>query len=72
MRAGSARRGHRRRRARDEYLAPTAIRDRIVEAIAEEARLAVAEGVAPPDTIDLALRLGAGHPRGPFEPRVRA
>ena len=33
----------------DERLAPTAIRDRIVEAIAEEARLAVAEGVAPPD-----------------------
>ncbi len=56
----------------DERLAPTAIRDRIVEAIAEEARIAVAEGVAPPHTIDLALRLGAGHPRGPFEPRVRA
>ena len=31
-----------------------------------------AEGVASPDAIDLALRLGAGHPRGPFEldPRI--
>ena len=58
----------------DRSLAPTAIwpTGSDVEAIAEEARLAVAEGVAPPDTIDLALRLGAGHPRGPFEPRVRA
>jgi 3-hydroxybutyryl-CoA dehydrogenase len=50
--------------------APEAIRDRILEAIAAEAELAVNEGVAPPDTIDLALRLGAGHPRGPFERRV--
>ena len=27
------------------------------------------EGVASPDDIDLALRLGAGHPHGPFESR---
>ena len=47
------------------------IRDRILDAIAEEARLAVAESVAPEPTIDLALRLGAGHPRGPFERTVR-
>jgi 3-hydroxybutyryl-CoA dehydrogenase len=55
----------------DGHLGPTQIRDRIIDAIADEARLAVAEGVAPPDIIDLALRLGAGHPRGPFEGRVR-
>lgn len=48
-------------------LPPAAIRARIVDAIVAEARLAVADGVAQPDTIDLALRLGAGHPRGPFE-----
>ena len=30
-----------------------------------EARLAADEGVATPDVIDLALRLGAGHPHGP-------
>lgn len=56
--------------APNEHLAPTQIRERILDAIAEEARLAADEGVAPPRTIDLALRLGAGHPRGPFERRV--
>jgi 3-hydroxyacyl-CoA dehydrogenase len=44
-----------------------AIRERILGAIADEARLAAAEGVASEATIDLALRLGAGHPHGPFE-----
>ena len=47
----------------------TQIRDRILDAIAAEAQLAATEGVASPDVIDLALRLGAGHPRGPFESR---
>jgi len=50
---------------------PTQIRDRILDAIANEARLAAAEGVASPDVIDLALRLGAGHPHGPFERSAR-
>lgn len=45
-----------------EPLLPAAIRQRILAAIAEEARLAAAEGVATAKTIDLALRLGAGHP----------
>jgi len=44
-----------------------AIRDRILAAIEREARLAVEEGVASADDVDLALRLGANHPVGPFE-----
>ena len=55
--------------ASQELLVAAQIRDRILDAIAEEARLAAAEGVASPDVIDLALRLGAGHPHGPFESR---
>jgi 3-hydroxybutyryl-CoA dehydrogenase len=51
----------------DAPMTAAAICERILDAIAAEARLAAAEGVASPDTIDLALRLGAGHPRGPFE-----
>ncbi len=50
-----------------ETLPLAAIRDRILGAIADEARLAAEEGLATPETIDLALRLGAGHPHGPFE-----
>jgi 3-hydroxybutyryl-CoA dehydrogenase len=52
--------------ARDEIVA-----SRIIEAIEAEARLALADGVATEGDIDLALRLGAGHPVGPFE-RTRA
>ncbi len=41
--------------------------DRIRLAIANEAFRALDEGVAADEeTIDLALRLGAGHPEGPF------
>jgi 3-hydroxybutyryl-CoA dehydrogenase len=39
---------------------------RIRDAILEEARLAVGDGVAGEASIDLALRLGAAHPEGPF------
>jgi len=42
----------------------------ILEAIEDEARRALAEGVASEADIDLALRLGAGHPAGPFERRA--
>ncbi len=42
------------------------IRDRIVAAILAEAQRAVDDGVASPEAIDLAMQLGAGHPRGPF------
>lgn len=42
--------------------------ERVRQAIADEAALALAESVAADEaTIDLALRLGAGHPQGPFE-----
>ena len=72
VRAGSARRGHRRRRARTST--------------SRRRRSATGSWRPSPrrrgsrsrkewrrrSTIDLALRLGAGHPRGPFEPRVRA
>ena len=47
------------------------IRGLILGAIDAEARLLVAEGVASPADIDLAMRLGANHPVGPFE-RARA
>ena len=40
---------------------------RIVDAIGDEAVRAVDDGVATRAAIDLALRLGAGHPIGPFE-----
>jgi 3-hydroxybutyryl-CoA dehydrogenase len=39
----------------------------IIRAIDAEARRAVADGVASESDIDLALRLGANHPAGPFE-----
>ena len=43
------------------------IRTRILAAIDAEARQARDDGVASEDDIDLALRLGANHPSGPFE-----
>jgi 3-hydroxybutyryl-CoA dehydrogenase len=48
-------------------LSPDEIAARILDAIADEARRAAEEGVASPVDIDRALRLGAGHPEGPFE-----
>jgi 3-hydroxybutyryl-CoA dehydrogenase len=41
--------------------------ERIVLAIVNEAYRALGDGVASAADIDLALRLGAGHPAGPFE-----
>jgi 3-hydroxybutyryl-CoA dehydrogenase len=46
---------------------PDAIVERIVAQLVNEANFAVAEGVAKPDDIDTAMRLGLNHPRGPFE-----
>jgi len=52
--------------AADEPLA-RAVFERIVSCLANEASFAVEEGVAEPDDIDTAMRLGLNHPRGPFE-----
>ena len=49
------------------HVAATAIAERIALAIVNEAYRALGEGVATAADIDLALRLGAGHPVGPFE-----
>ena len=48
-------------------VANPAIAARIELAIANEAWRALGDGVAPRDAIDLAMRLGARHPEGPFE-----
>ena len=48
-------------------MADTAIVSMIETAIAAEAERAAADGVATADDIALALRLGAGHPRSPFD-----
>ena len=48
-------------------LAPAAIAERIVLAVANEAWRAFGDGVATRADIDVALRLGAAHPIGPFE-----
>ncbi len=53
-----------RRRPR---LAPAEIVARIENAILDEARRMADAGLATADDIDLALKLGAGHPLGPFE-----
>ena len=45
---------------------PAQIRDRILSAIDAEAVRARDDGVATEADIDLALRLGAAHPEGPF------
>jgi 3-hydroxybutyryl-CoA dehydrogenase len=44
-----------------------AIAERITLAVVNEAYRALGDGVATTEDIDLALRLGAGHPMGPFE-----
>ncbi|HTS14616.1 MAG TPA: 3-hydroxyacyl-CoA dehydrogenase NAD-binding domain-containing protein [Candidatus Sulfotelmatobacter sp.] len=56
---------------RREPLAADAIAARLELAIINEAYRAAGDGVADPPDIDVALRLGAGHPHGPFE-RARA
>jgi len=48
-------------------LDPDAIRERILLPLVDEAFRARDEGVATEADIDLALRLGAAHPTGPFE-----
>jgi 3-hydroxybutyryl-CoA dehydrogenase len=41
--------------------------ERVVSQLANEAAFAAGEGVAGPEDIDAAMRLGLNHPRGPFE-----
>jgi 3-hydroxybutyryl-CoA dehydrogenase len=43
------------------------IGDRLLAAIVNEAASAVADNVAPPESIDVAMRLGANYPSGPLE-----
>jgi len=50
-------------------LRPDEIVDIIRRAIRDEAELAVRDGVATRDDVELALRLGAGHPVSPFQVR---
>jgi 3-hydroxybutyryl-CoA dehydrogenase len=49
-----------------ERLPDDGIAERITLAILNEAYRALGDGVATPADIDLAMRLGAGHPAGPF------
>ena len=51
----------------DGSLGSAVIAERIELAIVNEAWRALGDGVAGRDDIDLALRLGAAHPVGPFE-----
>ena len=44
-----------------------AIFERVVSCLVNEASFAVEEGVAKPDDVDTAMKLGLNHPRGPFE-----
>ena len=46
--------------------APGGVVGRIVSMLVNEAAFAVAEGVAHPDAIDTAMRLGTNYPRGPW------
>jgi 3-hydroxybutyryl-CoA dehydrogenase len=41
--------------------------DRLLAQLINEGCFAADEGVAAPDDIDAAMRLGLNHPRGPFE-----
>ena len=52
---------------RPAHLDAQSIADRVVLAIVNEAYRALGDEVATADDIDLAMRLGANHPYGPFE-----
>jgi 3-hydroxybutyryl-CoA dehydrogenase len=51
----------------EERLEPATIAERVILAIVNEAYRALESRVATADDIDVALRLGASHPFGPFE-----
>lgn len=52
---------------REPHLDEQAIAARILATIVNEAASAVADGVASPEAIDTAMRLGTGYPSGPLE-----
>jgi 3-hydroxybutyryl-CoA dehydrogenase len=52
---------------RTEGLDDEGIGERVLATIVNEAASAVAEGIAAPDAIDTAMRLGANYPAGPLE-----
>ncbi len=43
------------------------ILSRMLAQLVNEACFAVEEGVAAPDDVDAAMKLGLNHPKGPFE-----
>ncbi|MCD6014078.1 MAG: 3-hydroxybutyryl-CoA dehydrogenase [Solirubrobacterales bacterium] len=63
-------RGGRREQAEETAELPEPVRrvvlERVVAQLVNEACFAAEEGVAEPDDIDAAMRLGLNHPRGPF------
>ena len=50
-----------------DRLADAAIAERLLATIVNEAASALADGVATPESIDVAMRLGANYPSGPLE-----
>lgn len=50
-----------------EPLSGEAVQARILATIVNEAASAVAEGVAAPESVDTAMRLGTNYPSGPLE-----
>ena len=54
-------------RAAPSQEARRSILERVVSCLVNEASFAVEEGVAEPDDVDTAMKLGLNHPRGPFE-----
>ena len=58
---------HRSEGPRIERLADERIGEQVLAAVVNEAASAVAEGIAAPESIDTAMRLGANYPAGPLE-----
>jgi 3-hydroxybutyryl-CoA dehydrogenase len=50
-----------------EHLTERQVAERLLAAIVNEAASAVADGVAAPEAVDTAMRLGANYPAGPLE-----
>jgi 3-hydroxybutyryl-CoA dehydrogenase len=59
--------GHSRPNPGTARIDPDSIAERVTLAIVNEAYRALGDGVASPEDIDRAMKLGANHPFGPFE-----